>query len=461
MELGTPQVYMELIDADDEDAVDADDVASVARWVRERLFTFEFSDHVEKIDEAKVSFLNDDRALSDAGAFTVGQKLRVAWGWGGMTSAPRQMIVVKREQNNPYVVWLRDPTVLLGQRKGGRQMAGKTDSEFVRAVLKEHQYEGTAARITETKIRREITQSAKRSDAVQLWNLAKRNGFEFYIDADGAYWGPRQVDTEPKRVYEFRSGLGEGRIIGEPQISQVTDRAYAIVSVAGVDPATKKAYAIEISSKDFDWASLGAEIEISDPTEKDADSKRGKRAERTEVRTVGLMPEDQARELARAIYRDNAQGVYNLRLQVIGDPLLGAKCLIALQGHSVPYDGLYFVREAKHAISNGQYTLSLECDRDALASVNAGKKVARKRAAQAVIRLPDSEISVEGETKEALTYRYNANGEVTYAVSYVGNHDVYLPGPTENTTQDEAEFMTDKMKRTLAEQSKYVPLPST
>jgi phage protein D len=452
---------MELIDADEEDAVDADDVATVARWVRERLFTFEFSDHVEKIDEAKVSFLNDDRALSDAGAFTVGQKLRVAWGWGGATSTPRQMIVVKREQNNPYVVWLRDPTVLLGQHKGGRQMTGKTDSEFVRAVLKEYQYEGTAARITATKARREITQSAKRSDAHQIWNLAKRNGFEFYIDADGAYWGPRQVDTEPKRVYEFRGGVGEGRILGEPAISQVTDRAYSIVTVVGVDPITKRAYTIEISSKDFDWASLGAEIEIADPIENEEQSKRKNRAERTEVRTVGLMPENQARELARAIYRDNAQGVYLMKLKVVGDPLLGAKCLIALQGHSIPYDGLYFVREAKHTIANGKYDLDLECDRDALAAVNAGKKVARKRAAQTVIRLADSEISVEGGTEEVTTYRCDADGEVTHAVSYVGNHDVYLPGPTETQTLDEATFMTAKMKRALAEQSKYVPLPST
>jgi hypothetical protein len=461
MPTNTPMVYLGIMnsDAEDEYQYDEEDNAAVERYCRQRLLSFEFSDHVDKIDEAQLSFQNDDRGMTDGGAFTVGMKLYVTWGWPGELAMLRQMIVVKREQNNPFVVWLRDPTVLMTQKQGGRK-AQDSDSGFVRKVLAEYGYRGATARITETTARHAITQPGKRTDAGQIWLLAKRNGFEFYIDALGAYWGPRAVGEDPARIYVFRSGLGAGRILGEPEITQFTDRAYSIVTVKGRDPDRKKNYTIEISSKDFEWDSLGAEIEIADPKDGEAPSKRQSRAEKHEVRSVGYMTEEDARQLARAIYRDNAQGVYQMNLKVVGDARLGAKTLIQLAAHSIAYDGLYYVREAKHSITGGTYELALECERDALASINAGKKVRRKATNNKVdvTRLPDSDIAMDGEAPldAKIFVQYDDTG---------GGRPAWLftdePGceATKLATEEEIYALGDKTLRSLADQGAYTPLP--
>lgn len=455
-----PQVFLALTNYDEEDLWDESDVADVARWTRERLVNFEFSEHVSKIDELRLGFINDDRALTNCGAFTVGQKLTVTWGWPGKLASPRQMIVAKREQANPYVVYLRDPTVLLGQKKRTRQMKNVTDSEFVRAVLKEYGYENSAARVAKTTLRREITQPGNRTDMTQLYVLAKRNGFEFYIDAYGAYWGPRWLSEEPVRAFSFRSGSEDATILGEPTVTHITDRAYSIVNVYGRDPVRKRGYQIQISSKDVDWESLGAEIELADPKQVEG-SKRQSRAERHEARCVGYMTEDQARALARSIYLENAQGVYELKMSIIGDPDITAKRLIALTDHSIPYDGLYYVREAKHVIAPGEYRIELTCDRDALANVNAGKKI--KRPAPKVLRLPDSDITgVESEDGDPLTpmlfIKYDANGENIVATQYHPNGD-----PNTTVTYDlsdrELAALPDSAARQLAEEGAFAPLP--
>lgn len=455
---GSPQVHLTLVITDGDDMLDESDAASVDRWVRERLVDFQFTDSSDKLDECRISFENNDRALTDAGAFMQGMKFAVSWGWRGALAPYRQMVVVKREQNNPYVVWMRDMASVLNQRTKGRNMANVTDSEFVRRVAQEWGYRGPTARITATTVRHAITQPANRTDAGQLWTLAKKNGFEFYIDAEGLYWGPRQLSEEPVRTFVFRSGLGQGSILGEPQIAQITDRAFAAVTVHARDPQTKRSFTIELSNRDYDWQSLGAEIEMADPLE-GAGSKRQSRTNKYELRPAGYMTEEEARTLARAIYRDNAQGIYKLSMTIIGDAVVSAKRLIQLVGHSIPYDGLYYITEATHSIKAGSYEVAIAADRDALSMVNAGSKVRRRRGAP-ILRLEDSVIEGDdGRLQNMAPYvRYTANGEGRAAWMWV-NDAGEANGITRDMTEDEINALDDRTLRALAREGAMTPLP--
>ena len=463
----SPQIFLQPLDIDFGDSEWVETTERLLAYIRERMLSFEFSDHAEKIDELKIAFNNDDHEMCDMPTFVVGQKFLCAWGWEGDLCPPRRMIVAKRENGNPYVVWLRDPMVMLTQRKGYRHKGNATDSEFVREIAEEWGYTGPLARITETTARHEITQPKHRTDATQLYELAKRNGFEFYIDGAGLYWGPRQLDAEPIAEYIWRTDPNRGTILREPRIDQHTDRAAAQVIVEARDPLKKETFKVEVTASTADGTALGAEIEIDDPGDSPG-TKRAKRASKINVRAAGYMTEEEARALAQAIYRDNVQGMYTLSLGVIGDPHITAKRIIQMLGHSRTFDGLYYVREVQHIIRAGSYQLEIKAERDALAEVRVQKKARRPVVNKNASKIPDKTASTDTATQvtpegqkplqRSLTVALNDAGQPVAAWIFVDGENEQNAS-TRELTPDELTELSDATLKTLAQQGVQSALP--
>lgn len=461
-----PQIFLQPINIDYGDDNWVDTTQRLLEYIRDRMIMFDFSDHSEKIDELKIAFHNSDHELTDFPSFVVGQKFRVAWGWPGNLCEPRQMIVAKREPGDPHVVWLRDPMIMLAQRAGYYHRSNITDSEWVRQIAEEWGYTGPLARIQETTRRGEITQPKNRTDAEQLHRLAIRNGFEVYIDGSGLYWGPRQLDAEPVEEFIWRTDPRFGTILQEPSITQNTDRGAAQVIVEARDPLTKESITVKVSASTSNLTALGQEIELDDPVNSPG-SKRVKRVSRIKVRPVGYMNEDEAKLLAQAYYRDEVQGMYKIKFPIIGDPRIMAKRLFRLTGHSKSYDGLYYIREARHVIRPGQYTVEVNGERDALTEVRVEKKARRpivnKFQSQNTTETSKDENTArtpEGEAplQRKLTVTINASGNPTASWMFVADANDTV-GQTRDLTQEELAALSEKTLRALARQGVQTTLP--
>jgi phage protein D len=370
--ISTAQVIVALIDNDDGDEYNLTD------FLKDRILSFKFEDKDKGKDWMKMELRNDDRVLLDAPVFQRGQKLLVTWGWAEEMQPPRRMIVTKAVGSNPVTVTAYCTSALLDREKKYRFVENITDSEFVREVAAEYGYTGTWAHIEETTIRHDITQPQWRTDASQIQRLARQNGMEFYIDAQGLHWHKRQTELDPVHTFIYRTDPGRGDILEEPQIEINLAKPTAKVKVLCRDPRTKEMIEEVSDSDELDMSSLGTEDEIGDPEATDA-GRREQRLARLDVRNGGLMTREEAKAEANARYRETVKNRYKMTVPIIGRGNIGAKMLVDFWGISEMFDGLYYLKMVEHVVESGKFTQVLHCRKDAAREVKASRKKRRRK----------------------------------------------------------------------------------
>lgn len=381
MPFGSAIVAMRMLDQDQGDEYDFDFDTSQEQLLdalSDRLLSFEFSDHSRKKDKLTMTWRNDDYSMFDRPVFARGQKLLVTWGWPGETAPPRRVIVKSIKGGEEIVVTCHCTLSLLDQQKRSRFMAGATDAEWVKTIADEYRYTGTLAHIEPTDERRDITQPKWMTDAKMLRKLARRNGFEFYIDSTGLHWHNRPTDRTTVHDYIYRTDPGVGDVLEPPKFEANLSQGVSRVRVVCLDPIRKTYVDQSVGISDEEDVSLGLEDELFDSEDDDV-GLRGNRIGEEEVLHGGIMSEVEARARAAGMYRETAKNRYKITLEVIGNPEVGAKNLIGLWGDiSETVAGLYYVNEAITRISSGEYRMTLNCRKDALQAVKASKKRPRR-----------------------------------------------------------------------------------
>lgn len=371
MPFGAPIVAMSLLDADAGD----DRPAELQQILTDRLEQFRFVDRADRMDILEVRLRNDDYQLYDVPFFVAGQKFEVTWGWPGNMSPPRRMVVKRlKDEKGSVTVRAHCTLSLLNQRQRARFMQGVTDSEFVRAVAEEYGYTGALAIVETTTLRHDLTQPRWWTDAQYLHRLAKRNGFQFFIDADGLHWHSRPTDRAPLRQFVYRVDAGRGAILAPPEFEVNMARAITRVRVVSIDPVRKMLVEQTAGIDDEGHVALSREDDLFDPDDPDV-GRRGARVGGEEVISAGLMSAEEALARATARYRETAAGRYRCTLQIVGDPRLGAKCLVGLWGDlPATMAGLYYVRQAVTEIAAGKFTQELHLRKDSRAESPAARK---------------------------------------------------------------------------------------
>ena len=371
MSQGAARVVMELIDADagDEEFNSLRD--SIANILGTRLIYFEYSEHEKKKDQLKLSLRNDDFALLESSLFVKGQKFAATWGWPGQMKNPRRMVVTEIKGGNPMTVIMLDPTQLFDKERVSKAWDNATDSEVVREIAQGNGYNGQYLHIEETKSRRDVVQRYT-TDARFCAALARKNGFEFYVDSSGFHWHKRKTFGEPIKTYIYKNDPGRGDIIGEPQFDVNLSKGVSKVKVVARDPRTKQVWEKFGGPDDTEFESIGREDEMGNPDDP-AQGKRAGRLSRIDVRYAGVMTESEAQEEADARYRETVKGRYKMSFSAIGDGRVGAKSLIGFFGISDSWDGMFYVRECIDTIRDGSFTQRLKTEKDALGKVWASK----------------------------------------------------------------------------------------
>lgn len=420
MPFGHAHIFFQLLDFDKGDENWYGTWLDMWQIVNERLIDFEFSDHVRKVDQLKMTFRNDDFALMENPIFVAGQKILVTWGWPGQTTIPRRMIVKKIKGGNPLTVILHDRSRLLDKEKKSRTWEGMTNSEIVREVAGEHGYTGPYLHVDETKLRGDVVQNYL-TDVRLLKRLANKNGFDFYVDASGLHWHKRKLDGSTVKTYIYRTDPVRGDILEEPKFDVNLTRGVSKIKVVARDPYTKELWEVYGGPDDTEIDTIGMEDVTGNPDDPDQ-GLRASRLARVDVRYAGILTHEEAKLEADARYRKIINKRFKMSLNVVGDGRVGAKILVDVYGISESYDGLFFVRECISKISGGAFTQQLKLSKNQMRKVPATKKRRKGKKEKTnpdagVVRLEDTDIKVVLRPVRRLTT--DTRGEIVIANYFV------------------------------------------
>lgn len=340
-------------------------------FAKDRLKSFTFIDKEGNVDRCEVTFRNADKKLLDDSRLRSGQNYLVQWGYQHQMSRIYSMVVKSaKEASEDLLVVLKGKAVLLDKQRNFKQWTGVRDSDVATEIFNDYGYSGLMLDVKHTAASRTtITQST--SDARFLQQLARRNSFQWWIDASGAHFRPFRKEVDPYKWYTYRGYFeGDGEIIAPgPAIDFNFAKDVAKIKVRAINPHTLKEVIAEQGVEGGDAeqeyeVSLGKVNEVGNP-----DSIEGKRqvnVTRAEEINIGFATQSEVNAAAEAKYREIANKRYKMTMPVLGDPLLGARTVIGLRNYSDSYSGLYYVKEVTHQIAPGKYRCELKCVRDAI-----------------------------------------------------------------------------------------------
>jgi len=234
-----------------------------------------------------------------------------------------------------------------------------------------------------------ITQAGQ-TDAQFLKRLADLQGFEFFIDFDGLHWHPRRFEQRPMRTVTYILPPGVGDIVDFNVENDVTAKPAAI-TVKGVDPLTKKAFAVTADDANTPRPTLATvpelpdTVKVVDPvtgaTSYKAGTVPGSGAASSDVKPSSEPNAAAAKVEASGLYTRTQQTAIELSLDLVGDPGIVCKCVLNVQGLGKRLSGRYYVSELKHKIDSGGFKQSAKCKTDGT-NLRAGAAGVQPSAAQ-------------------------------------------------------------------------------
>jgi phage protein D len=340
-----------------------------------RILGFSFEDSDKKADKATLQLDNFDLSLFERTELVNGAVVEVSWGYPGNMAPPRRVVLKKFKGFEVLNFEGQATSVLLNQHAKTRAWKGKTRSEVVRAVAREHGYEGEYLDIEDTSAVIDTINQTGETDARFLRRLAAREGFEFFVDDRGLHWRARNFASPPTHVLTWFFDPGRGDVMSISVESDLTRRV-GRVDVRGRDPLTRTTIEANASSDNVDRATLGTIVEVVDP--RNGTTSLQQRNATANLQASAASNASGAKSESAARFRKAERDTIKLAVQIVGDPTVRAKTVIELRGISSLLSGKYYVNEAKHVIASSGYVVDLKLTRDAGgrrqgAAANAGQ----------------------------------------------------------------------------------------
>ncbi|MFH0903251.1 MAG: contractile injection system protein, VgrG/Pvc8 family, partial [Pseudomonadota bacterium] len=326
-----------------------------------RIIGITYEDCERKADRVTLQLDNFDLSLFEREELSGGALLEVSWGYPGNMAPPRRVVVKKLKGFTTLEVEGHSLAVLMNREVKTRQWENKTRAEVVRAIAREHGYEGRFVDVQDTEETFDVINQTAETDARFLRRLASRDELEFYVDDGGLHFHERRQSAAPTHVFTWFSDPGRGDIISISVESDLCRRA-GKVTVKGRDPLTRTTIETSASSETVERATLGETLEVVN-----RETGRTSLQVRNATASVHPTPAATAKQASResaARFRAAERSTVKLSMQVVGDPTLRAKTIVEVRGITPFLSGKYYVSEVKHAVSGSGYTCELKLTRD-------------------------------------------------------------------------------------------------
>jgi len=271
----------------------------------------------------------------------------------------QQITPIQDAETSTLTVMGRSIQVLMDLEEKDQSYPGLSDSAIVQNILLRYLSEGVTclggiSTSKDTPSDKDRIPSQRHTDLVYLRDLAKQNGFIFYLEpkavgATQAYWGP--ADQTQNSLPALCTNFGSATNVSELQFSQ-DPLAVLRVNADAFDPKTKKSETIP-PNPGYTGFTVVKPI-----------------AARRTIRLRGAARFGPARALDAAAARTaNAPDPVTARgtLDTLryGDVLCPRR-IVSVCGAGSCYDGDYLVRKVTHEIEVGKYTQSFTLSRKGL-----------------------------------------------------------------------------------------------
>lgn len=328
------------------------------------LLALNFDDEESKADKLSLSVDNFDGSAFDTEIFAKGNIIRWQWGFPGFLSPKREAVITKTTGGITLTVEAKSTSILMGRRSVMETYDNVTRSEVVEIIAERNGFGQARRRVTATTQIFESLIQPNVSDARMLTNLAHKQGFEFYVDHNGLYWGPRGFDKAPTRQFVwYGRGLTRNRdaIIDYTVDNDLTAKP-AKTTLKGLNPDTKQQIEAVGSNAETARPVLQTVVEIRDF--ETGTWKQELRSASEEIKPTTETTEEAAKERADGRFRKISQTAVKLSLEIIGDPLLVAKTTCVVDGIAKRINGRYYVKKVTTTVdsSGARQRISLITD---------------------------------------------------------------------------------------------------
>lgn len=345
--------------------------------VSERTLLVEHDEEDKKADKLELSLDNFDLSLFDDPNWKHGNGIEASWGYAGNMTLPRFFIIQKITGGFPVLkVTALATSIIMNKLKKSTTYQAMKRSDIVAQIATANGFASSAQFIDDSEEIVDTTHQACMTDAEFLQHLAQREGFVFYIGADGLHWEQRKMGTAPVRLFTYYTDPQAGDILSLSLENDVTALP-GIITSAGrtLDPK---------GDIQQDASNTQTQRGVVAPTTIAV-------AARTGAVTTNVTPDPSTPTAGSAIILSNAptsavakreaDGKYtkaqqvaaHLSMSIVGDPSVNAKQVIEIAGISARLSGRYYVKKCKTKVSATEYTQGLEVIADGL---NAGAGVA-------------------------------------------------------------------------------------
>jgi uncharacterized protein len=333
--------------------------------VSDRVRSLSYEDVEKGPDTLTLKVQNQDYSNFANPIFFDGCTLYFSFGYSDGTMSPqRTAIVTKVTGGAELSVVARGQACLLNTYPRKRVFPQMKRSDVAAQIAKEQGYDAAHTFIDDTQVVLSQITQARMTDAVLLRDMAKKEGFEFFIDYRGFHFRPRDLGQVPRRLYTYFTDPGQGDILAPPHVENDIFAKPGSVTAKGIDAKTGKAFsATADNSSDSGRQGLVWQVQI-DP----ATLQRGQRTQVLGANAAMVSTAKNAADAQRqaeAVFRKVQLGAAIVSFSAIADPLMEAKCLITLGGAVGVLAGNYHVTKITSDLAaGGDFKQKITCRRD-------------------------------------------------------------------------------------------------
>ena len=342
-----------------------------------RILALAYEDDEKQADKLKLTVDNYDLTQIDAPIWRPGNHVEVAWGYAGNMSPARQMKIQNVKGGTVLSIECLDEQVLMSKVQRVRAFENVRRSDVARQIAEEYGWDSAHARIDDTaEVLEQVTQ-ARMTDAQLLRDMAKREGFEFYVDFDGFHFHKRDLAAAPRRRFTWFTDPGRGDVLSWSVDKDVfTGGKTGSVKVVSKDPMktgpnrgkSEVTADADAESGRTTLAPEGGLVGVKDGVVISVhDAEDGARAAGAAVVPSTEKTAASAQRQASGMFAKAQLQAIELTMECIGDPQMLAKTLVEVHGIGKTLSGNYFVTKVEHKLGAG-YTMTLKLKRDGKSS---------------------------------------------------------------------------------------------
>ncbi|MEK6374872.1 MAG: hypothetical protein AABO58_19510 [Acidobacteriota bacterium] len=254
------------------------------------------------------------------------------------------------------VVTGEDISVQLDLEERRETYANQSDSDIVTTILGRYARFGIVPRVTPTSVRpqqNQIVPTQQGTDLAYVQELARRNGFVFYIEttpvpgATKAHWGRQDFTTAPQPALTMNMGVA-------------TNVESLNFSFNALGPATPMINILEPTTR------LLIPVPVPSGLRPPLSRRQAESLRRTRPADTANLEPAQAAVAAAATATASADAVTaSGQLDAVRyGHVLRARRLVAVRGVGDTYDGAYYVKEVTHRIKRGEYKQIVSLSRE-------------------------------------------------------------------------------------------------